>query len=205
MLSLSWLGTDPLSAPSASLHSYPHTLVCAIHGIPRVSPGEDKVCSGKNMGLTLACAPLQCPFKSTGSCAAAPTCSSTSPCFVGLCMTSTGEVSSFKDHLFSQGESWNSWSERTFQPNKVFPKQAGEQWIHIWHLRCLSFAKAALRQKSPMKSTILQDCSNFPEKPVSVLLWIRGLLVFPSLRGAQLKAGLAPFHCWITAKKNAGL
>lgn len=137
MLSLSWLGTDPLSAPSASLHSYPHTLVCAIHGIPRVSPGEDKVCSGKNMGLTLACAPLQCPFKSTGSCAAAPTCSSTNPCFVGLCMTSTGEASSFKDHLFSQGESWNSWSERTFQPNKVFPKQAGEQWIHIWHLRCL--------------------------------------------------------------------
>lgn len=65
-----------------------------------------------------------------------------------------------------------------------------------------SFSKAALRQKSPMTSKILQVCSDFLEKPVSVLLWIRGLVVFPSLRGAHLRAGLTPFHCWIMAKRH---
>lgn len=49
-----------------------------------------------------------------------------------------------------------------------------------------------------MKSTILQYCSDFPEKPVSVLLWISGQAAFPSLRSAHLRAGLTPFHCWIT-------
>lgn len=67
-------------------------------------------------------------------------------------------------------------------------------------LASLSFSKAALRQKSPMKSTILQNCSDFPEEPLPVLLWIRGWVAFPSLRSARLRAGLTPFHCWMTAK-----
>lgn len=118
-------------------------------------------------------------------------------------MVNIGEASRCKDPLFSLAESWNSWSQRALQPNKIFPKQSG--WTvnsPLSRLASPCFSKAALRQKSSRKSTILQDCNDFPEKPASLLLWIRGLVASPSRRGAHLRAGLTPFHCWITAKSH---
>lgn len=83
---------------------------------------------------------------------------------------------------------------------KSFQRNLGGQWIHMSSLASLSFSKAALRQKSPMKFKIIQYCSDFPEEPAPVLLWIRGQVAFLSLRSAHSRAGLTPFHCWITAK-----
>lgn len=199
MLSLSWLGTDPLSLPSASPHSHTHTLVCAIHGVPRVSPGLFRVGHGPYFSLGSGI-PSSVHSSQQDALQQLQHSPAPAPAFLA---SAPGEASRFKEPLFSLAESWNSWSERTLQPNKVFPKQS--RWTvnsHLSPLASPSLSKAALRQKSSMKSTILQDCNDFPEKPGSVLLWIRALVASPSLRGAHLGAGLTPFHCWITTKRH---